>query len=715
MKNVVRPLTHEAAEEMAYADPATMGDWEPPPPTLGGAMSSALLFLRRNLLGVALTSGLVGAATFGGSLLLFNKYSATAMLLVDPRATSLTASGGALSNTPLDASAIESLPAIAKSEGFLGALVDQLHLDHDSEFAGRGDTDALIRAATIEKLGTRLNVARRGTTYVLEVTANSTSSEKSARIANAAAQMIIDEQTGERSGASATAATSIAARLAELRARLSHSEKAAAELKAKLKVTDAGQGSTLLERRVYELNQQLVLAGAKTAEARARYDQLQKAEKSAGANLSPTIQSSVLNSLRADLARLTRQAADQATVLGGLHPEVASLRAQIADTRRQISAELARMVATARTEFLEAQQREAALASEMRTTQGDSATLGQQLVKLGELEREAKADRGLYEQLLGREKELSETKGLDPKDIRSVSPAVPPAKTKPTKPILAAVAAGVGLLAGLAQALAREQMKRTLRTTKQAEQTFGVEVAGLVPLAISEADATGFRQRRRPNLTPWLAEFCSSAALDGDRDGGRAILVTSSVRGEGRTTVARGVAACLAQGGARVLLIEADRAARSDTRPRFGLVDVLERGADLQRAFVEVPARGYTLLPFGGRSLDKNASTSALMSGVTLRATLRLCRRWFDIVVIDGPPALNSGHAKLLARQSDLAAFVIEWDKTSPASVKEALERLDAADATFILNKVDINRYRLFDPERSSRLAAKAEELSSAA
>jgi Mrp family chromosome partitioning ATPase len=164
-----------------------------------------------------------------------------------------------------------------------------------------------------------------------------------------------------------------------------------------------------------------------------------------------------------------------------------------------------------------------------------------------------------------------------------------------------------------------------------------------------------------------------------------------------------------------VLLIEADRAPYSDRRPRFGLVDVLACGADLPRAFVEHSGGGYTLLPFGGRTIDKRASTSALMSGVTLRAALRLCRRWFDIVVIDGPPVLDSGQARLLARQADLTAFVVEWDKTSPANVKEALNRLDAEDVTFVLNKVDIERYRLFEPAQSVRLAAKAEVLSRAA
>jgi len=41
---------------------------------------------------------------------------------------------------------------IAKSEQFLGELVDKLDLVHDPDFAGRGRTEQEARAATVENL-----------------------------------------------------------------------------------------------------------------------------------------------------------------------------------------------------------------------------------------------------------------------------------------------------------------------------------------------------------------------------------------------------------------------------------------------------------------------------------------------------------------------------------------------------------------------------------
>lgn len=710
MKSFGQPtIRRNAVEKQAETD-AALELWRETPKRAPAALDpvGVALFLRRNWLRILAAAALASAVNFAAMHFIFNKYSATAVVMVDPRAAKVTASGGVLSNIGSDAIAIESLVQASRSEAFLNDLVEKLGLDKDDYFGGKGATAALARQATIEKLAAKLSVSRRGTTYVIDVTATTPSPEKSAKIANTAAQMILDDQSELRTGASSKAAQTIEGRLAELRARVSRAEQAAAELKARLRVTDAGQGNTLLERRVFELNQQSVLAGAHTAEARARFELLRKAGAGAGDNLPQSVQSTVLSALRAEYARLSRQSADQSTVLGARHPEVASLNAQLADVRRQIGAEIGRMMAASRSEFLEAEQREASLSRQLREAQNESGQLGPELVKLGELEREAKAERAVYEQMLNRQRELTQVKDLEPSDIRIVSPAMPPAKPSPSRLLLAGAAAALGLMAGLAYALAREWRRGALKTARQAERLGGVEVAGFAPrIALASTDAI-------PDLTPWLADLCAELAPTGDDDAGLVILVASAQRGEGRSTVAANIAAYLAQGGGRTLLIEADRPSDAE-KPRYGLLDVLESGEDLESAIVEDAGDGYALLPFGGRTLDAGVAVGALMSGVTLRATLKLVRQWYEVVVIDGPPALEAGYARLLAAQADATVFVVEWDKTSAADADAALDRLDVREAAVFYNKADAARLRLFDPAQSRRMTAQNEDISRAA
>ena len=350
-------------------------------------------FLARRWLLILLTTITVTGAFLLLAHFMFNKYTASALIMVDPRSTRVTQGQEVLSNFGSDAFAIESVVQIAKSESFLGKIVDRLGLGEDSEFGG-GQSP---RASAVDRLGGRLAIARRGATYVIDVAATSTDAQKSMRIANNAAQLIVEEQSRTRSDSTENAVTWLSTRINELQEKLRRSENAAASLKAKLKLTDAGQGFTLQERRIAELSRQSVVESARTAEARARLDQLRSS--AAGVDQLPSsIQSPLLTTLRQELARLGRTLSDQATLLGERHPELVSMRAQIAGIRQQIKAEIANLRTAATTDLKEAQNREAAIAKQLREAQAQSGEQGQEAVGLAELEREAKADRAVYEQ-----------------------------------------------------------------------------------------------------------------------------------------------------------------------------------------------------------------------------------------------------------------------------------------------------------------------------
>ena len=664
---------------------------------------------------IALICALIAAPLFVASLLLLNRYVATAMLEIEPKpaAGPLQAAAGvngeAAANGAPDTNAIDTLVLVAKSDAFLGALADALDLAHTAAFASKGDNEQIVREAILDKLRSRLVVARRGATYVIEAGATTSSPQLSAAIANAAAEKIIADQNNARIASSAKEEQDIAGRLDDMRDKVGRADAAVAALRAKLKVTDAGQGSTLLERRVYELNQQSVAAKTRLEEARARYEQMRKAASAgpeARADLSGALQTPALNVMRADYARLSSQAAEQASVLGERHPQLIALQAQTVDLKRQIAAELARMASAAHTDLLEAEQREAAMARQVADAQKESGTLGSQMVMMSQLEREAKAERGIYEQLLGRRHELAETKNLQPSAIRLVSPALPPAVPTPGRMMRAIVCAALGLLAGLAYAAAREMAGDTLTTESQARRRVGEDVAGMAPLVTrGRSDAV-----RRADLTPWIGALCAASVANAPRRGCVVILVASPRAGAGRSTVAASMAAYLAQGGGRVLLVEADGS--SPRKGEFGLLDVLAAGVDPNDAFVRGDIGGYTRLPLG-RDLQTPAAEGALMSGLSFDAMLKTCRDEFNFVVIDGPAALEAGHARRLASRTDATVLVVEWGKTAAREAKDALDSLDAREAVLFFNKVNLARFRQFDPARAALLESQGKTVAS--
>jgi succinoglycan biosynthesis transport protein ExoP len=99
----------------------------------------AVVTLARRNLGLIVATAIIVAVLCALAITLtFNQYVATATVLFDPRNAKVTASEEVLPDIGPDSVAIESVVQVAKSDGFLGALVEREGLLSNPEFGGSG-------------------------------------------------------------------------------------------------------------------------------------------------------------------------------------------------------------------------------------------------------------------------------------------------------------------------------------------------------------------------------------------------------------------------------------------------------------------------------------------------------------------------------------------------------------------------------------------------
>jgi receptor protein-tyrosine kinase len=204
----------------------------------------------------------------------------------------------------------------------------------------------------------------------------------------------------------------------------------------------------------------------------------------------------------------------------------------------------------------------------------------------------------------------------------------------------------LGLLLGIGLAFVAERRDRRVRDPEELEQVYGVPVLGSVPAS------TRYQISGTEPLPPAEAEaFALLRArlryFNVDRDI-RSLLVTSSIPGEGKTTVSLNLAmAEAAAGHVSVVLVEADlrRSVLGDRlhiKSAPGLAEVLSRNATVDEALREVTVPGRT---------NGNASTFAFMPAGAVppnpaellesRAMIELLSELverFELVIIDSPP-----------------------------------------------------------------------------
>ncbi|KWV52174.1 lipopolysaccharide biosynthesis protein [Bradyrhizobium macuxiense] len=530
-------------------------------------LSGTISFLRENgrrILGLASVIFAVGIIIL---LLVPLRYAATALVVVDPREQRVTTDQDVLPGIGQDAAALQSLVEIAKSDGFLRPLIDQLKIADDEDIAG-GKTET---TRLLDKFRSRLDISRRGLTYVIAIKFTSNNPQRAAYYANAVAEAFVANQRGTRVVATDEAADWLKSRLKTLNDRLRASEDAVAAFKLEHRIVNAGRESTTQQLRVTELTQQVAGARARTEDAKARYEQAQRDLK---ANVDGPVKQDLLSALRTQRAALNDQIAQKRAVLGDRHPDLIISYSQLNDLNRQIDVERKKNIETAKSEYEAQHDQQKSLEDQLKAAESQILVDGQAQVKLQELQRDADANKNIYEQFLSRYKTTDEQRLLQNSQTKVASPATPPVRsTLPPLPLLLAALAIVSLLMSTAIVAAPglkllpskggPEFRRADSPALQPELPPGLPVLARIPnLASPDSVRTVWQtpivSTAEPDLSRHLQRVIETIEeLPGPH--GKVALVLSAEAGAGGSTVARSLNRSAVKSGMLSVLIEMEQ------------------------------------------------------------------------------------------------------------------------------------------------------------
>ncbi|MFL6171402.1 MAG: polysaccharide biosynthesis tyrosine autokinase [Marmoricola sp.] len=261
-----------------------------------------------------------------------------------------------------------------------------------------------------------------------------------------------------------------------------------------------------------------------------------------------------------------------------------------------------------------------------------------------------------------------------------------PSQVSP-KPALNLVIAGVlGLILGAGMALLRDLLDNTVSSASDVENTIDAPVLSSVAY---DADVP-----KHPLLTEVGSHSTRVEAfrllrtnlqfLDLDARP-RALVITSAVPSEGKTSTATNLAIALAQTGLRVLLVDGDLrrpkvASVLGLERSVGMTTVLVGRSELQDSIQKHTDSGIYFLASG--PIPPNP-TEVLQSRAAQELFDRVSQM-FDMVIIDGPPLLPVSDAAIMARDVDGAILVVRHGKTTKEQLKQAALRLNQVDANLL-------------------------------
>lgn len=170
----------------------------------------------------------------------------------------------------------------------------------------------------------------------------------------------------------------------------------------------------------------------------------------------------------------------------------------------------------------------------------------------------------------------------------------------------------------------------------------------------------------------------------------KVLMVTSSISGEGKSTVAANLAISMARKGKRVVLVDCDL--RNPTVGQIfgltgqypGLVSILRGNSALQDSLVTVTDHGNPIgltLLLGG---EQEPRLVEILSSENMTSVIETLRAAADVVILDTPPSAMLVDAMMLVRHVDAVAYVIMSDYARRRYIFEGVEELTSAGAPIV-------------------------------
>lgn len=641
------------------------------------------------ILSIAAAGLLIGIAI---SLLMTPLYRASALLELNSATTEVIdqASGN---NSGRDrgptGEIVTTQMGLIRSETLAQRVVQELNLASNPAFGGGEGTrqQRMDRAVNTVMANTLVENVRDS--LLIAVSYSDKDAVLAARIANALAQGYISSSLERRYDSSSYARTFLSDQLAQTKRSLEQSERdlnryaiESGIFRTPGQVVDGqvSEGPTISATNLGALNDAYNNAQVRRIEAEQAYrNSTGGADSARDALLAPLVQQRTLLQAEYD---------EKLKIFKPDYPEMQQLQAQIARLDRTISTERGRTSSGAKTallsDFRAAQNAETELAKRVAAAKGDIQSEKSRSIQYNILQREADTNRGLYDALLQRYKEIGVAGGIGQSNVSIVDEAVPPdSPYRPNLPVNAALGLLLGLAVGVGVAFAVHLLFDTISDAADVREKLRLSVLGVIPRDGEDRTLMEALADRKSDV--FEAYLSVRTALRYARPEGmpRSLLITSARPGEGKSSTAYAIASSMARAGSRVLLIDADLRKPtfvSKTPDGAGFAHLLGTELNIEDLVEETQLEQLALLPVGRFS----GSAGELLGSARLRPLIHEAEAAYDLVVIDGPPVLGLADAPSLGAAAEATVFVIEAGQSRTGAVVEVLRRMKDAGATLL-------------------------------
>jgi capsular exopolysaccharide synthesis family protein len=589
--------------------------------------------------------------------------------------TSLSESmGGQLAGLTGQSNPLDTEAEILKSAPVVQRVIAQLNLK-----------DAKGHPLKIDDFRKQLTIKSKKGTDVMSVSFRSTDPDNAQAVVNRLIEAYLEANRRANRTTAVAAREFIDKQLPQVEARVRKAEQAMRIFKEENGVVALEQEGEAMVQGLQTLSEQLTETQAQLVDTSSQLSNVQQKvglRSGQAIALSRLSQAETVKQVLAEYHKVQDELSIQRTLYQPEHPLIVNLTRKQAALQRQLNQRIAntlgstQAVSDAALQMGEVEQglvtnlvqlesqrqgladRVKVLSNAMLNTQQRASRLPLLEQRQRELERRLQVARLTYEQLLKRLQEVEILENQTVANAQIVSPAsLPEAPISPKVMMNLLLGGTAALVLGLLAVGLLESLDKSVRGVDEVKRWLNYPVLGKIPKLGNNLDRETFTLPLRDSLySPASAAFEILQTRLGftvtDRQL-KVMVVTSSVPGEGKSTVSANLAIAMMQMGRRVLLIDADMRCPKQHKgwelPNLkGLSDVLVNQADYKTSIAKVLGNLYVLT---AGTMPPNPT--ALLNSQRMQDLLATVSQEYDFVIVDTPPIGVIADALVVNRFAD--------------------------------------------------------------
>lgn len=363
------------------------------------------------------------------------------------------------------------------------------------------------------------------------------------------------------------------------------------------------------------------------------------------------------------------------------HPLMIQAREALEQTKTELEAALESAAAKLITNYESAKRSLAEAQRQHKEQEQELMRLRGLAVEYDNLRRESEVQQGVYVYLVGRMRDTTMSSGIESASARIVDEARPPFKPAvPNIPMNLAMGVLGGLGLGLGVAFFVAFIDDRVKTAFDIENVLGLTLLGIVPeikklTPPQKAKVVANEEDRQ--VVEAFRTLHSSLKLNNESKFAQALLVTSSLPGEGKSFTTSNLALTFAGHGERTLVIDCDLRMPNvhkgfEIENKKGVIDICVDEAPFEDVVNRNVLPNCDVLTSGGRA--KNPTQ--ILSSKNFERLVADARKRYDRIMFDTPPLAAVSDALIILPLVDGVLFTIKFNKVKRTAAKHNARRL---------------------------------------